>query len=132
MRVRKNIPNSARKNYGNYGHCTAALLYQLDNEERRQKETQHKQMVEAQRKEKLAQMMKAFSNVFDIEFPEISAVIHETLFHRWISHNFNKEVANANLQIEGKLREIGNLLAIQRWEEIYNDFRCKDGANENG
>ena len=128
MRVKKWLPNTAKKSYGNFGYSTVVAQYEIDFLERRQKATKQRQQVEEQRKEKLELMMKAFSDIFDVEFPVISVAIKETLFARWISHGCNKEVAHANIQIESMLNELGNVMALQRWKEVYKDFRMSEMA----
>lgn len=128
MRARSKLPNSAKRNYGNYGYSTEVAHYEISYLERRQRESQHRHQVECDRKEKLEFMMKIFSDIFDVEFPVISATIKEKLFQRWISHGCNKDVAHANIQIENMLVEFGNGLALQRWQETYKAFRLNEVA----
>lgn len=128
MRARSKLPNSARKNYGNYGYCTIALLYDISLLERRQREIKNKIQVETERKKKLELMMKVFSDIFDEEYPAVSAVIKEKLFQRWISHGCNKDIAQANIQIDSMLKELGDTMAVKRWEEEYKNFRISEVA----
>lgn len=127
MRARcSKLPNSAKKNYGSYGYSTIVAHYEISYLERRRKESQHRKEIESDRKERLERMMKVFSDIFDTEFPKISDYVKETLFEYWISHGCNKEIAHANIQIEGLLKKIGNENAVVRWREIYKNFRLSE------
>ena len=86
-------------------------------------EVQKKLEKERKRAERLKQMIKAFSEVFDVEFPEISMQVKKILFEEWRTFNYNKEVVQADIQIKNLLAELNNARALNRWIEVYKEFR---------
>ena len=73
-------------------------------------------------------VLSVFFCVFDEEFPEIAAIANKDLIEQWRRFDFNKEIANANIQMVNFLTSLDAYDALARWNEIYEKFRMEDCA----
>lgn len=108
-----------------YHHSQKIIAIQDDCDRKVQK-CRQQALIEQKRKENILKLMHVFSEVFDKEFPEISSEIQATLFKEWEKQAFNKELAQANIQIIEKLKRMGNLDAIKCWDNLFKSFKMNE------